>query len=84
MEYVRKCFDFEGITKKAGNCKITIFIICLASFLFLTLAVAVYSYAAESLTLEETVETALRNNPGLKISDAKIAFDPDTKQMERL
>ena len=72
MEYVWKCFDGQGVTKKAGNCKITIFIIYLALFLLLTLAVAVYSYAAESLTLEEAIEMALRNNPGLKTSDAQI------------
>jgi hypothetical protein len=46
MEYVWKCFDAEGVTKKAGNCKITIFVIYLALFLLLTLAVAAYSYAA--------------------------------------
>jgi hypothetical protein len=72
MEYVWKCFDDEGVTKKAGNRKITIFIIYLALILILTLAVAVYSYAAESLTLEEAVETALRNNPGLKTSDDQV------------
>lgn len=72
MEYVWKCFDDEGVRKKAGNRRITIFIIYLALFFLLTLAVAVYSYAAGSLTLEEAVETALRNNPGLKISDAQI------------
>jgi hypothetical protein len=69
MEYVWECFNDEGVTKKAGKRKITIFIIYLALILILTLAVAVYSYAAESLTLEDAVETALRNNPGLKTSD---------------
>ncbi len=72
MEYVWKCFDGEGVMKKAGNCKITTFIIYLALFLLLTLAAVVYSYAAESLTLEDAVETALRNNTGLKITDAQI------------
>jgi hypothetical protein len=52
MEYVWRCFDSEGVMKKTGNCKITIFIIYLASFLVLTFVVAVYSYAAESFTLE--------------------------------
>jgi outer membrane protein TolC len=41
------------------------------SFL-LMLSVAVYSYADESLTLEQAVDTALRNNPGLKAADAQI------------
>ena len=72
MEYVWKCFDGQGVTKKAGNCKITIFIIYLALFLLLTLAVTVYSYAAESLTREDSIEMALRNKPGLKTSDAQI------------
>jgi hypothetical protein len=66
VEYVRKCFDGQGVTKKAGNCIITIFIIYLALFLLLTLAVTVYSYAAESLIHKDPVEMAQRNNPGLK------------------
>jgi outer membrane protein TolC len=41
-------------------------------FTVLTLSVAVYSYAAENLTLEQAVETALRNNPGLKAADAPV------------
>ena len=68
MECVWKCFNDEGVTKKAGKRKITIFVIYLELILILTLAVAVYSYAVESLTLEDAVETALRNNPGLKTS----------------
>lgn len=68
MECVWKCFNDEDVTKKAGKRKITIFVIYLALILILTLAVAVYSYAVESLTLEDAVETALRNNPGLKTS----------------
>ncbi len=46
---------------------------CTALFLLLLAAVAVYSYAAESLTLQQAIETALRNNPGLKAADAQIA-----------
>jgi outer membrane protein TolC len=41
-------------------------------FIVLTLAVAAYSYAAENLTLEQAVDTAIRNNPGLKSADAQI------------
>jgi hypothetical protein len=40
MEYVWKCFDAEGAMKKAGNCKIMIFVIYLVLFLLLTRAVA--------------------------------------------
>lgn len=47
-------------------------ITCTALFLLLMAAVAVYSYAAENLTLEQAIETALKNNPGLKAADAQI------------
>jgi len=56
MEYVWKCFDDEGVTRKARNRKITTFIIYFALIILLTLVVAVYSYAAKSLTLEEAVD----------------------------
>jgi len=55
MEYVWNCFDDEGVTRKARNRKITTFIIYFALIILLTLVVAVYSYAAKSLTLEEAV-----------------------------
>lgn len=38
----------------------------------LLFAVAWSSYAAEALTLEQAVETALRNNPGLRAADAQV------------
>jgi outer membrane protein TolC len=41
------------------------------SFL-LMLSVAVYSYAGESLTLEQAIETAINNNPGLKAAGSQI------------
>jgi len=41
-------------------------------FLLLMAAVAIYSYAAENLTLEQAIETALKSNPGLKAADAQI------------
>ncbi|HSQ77703.1 MAG TPA: TolC family protein, partial [Nitrospirota bacterium] len=40
--------------------------------IMLLLVVAAYSYASESLTLEQAVDTALRNNPGLKAADAQV------------
>lgn len=40
--------------------------------LLLTLATALYCYAEESLTLGQAVETALRNNPGIKAADAQV------------
>jgi outer membrane protein TolC len=41
-------------------------------FLLLMAAVAIYSYAAENLTLEQAIETALNSNPRLKAADAQI------------
>jgi outer membrane protein TolC len=72
MEYVRQCFDDEGVTIRARRCKIAIIAVYLTLFIVLTLAVAAYSYAAENLTLEQAVDTAIRNNPGLKSADAQI------------
>jgi outer membrane protein TolC len=45
---------------------------CTMLFLLLMTAVAVYSYAAETLTLEQAIQTALKSNPGLKATDAQI------------
>jgi outer membrane protein TolC len=41
--------------------------------MLLTLTVAGYSYAAEPLTLEQAVSTALENNPGLRAADSEVA-----------
>jgi outer membrane protein TolC len=38
----------------------------------LTLLAAAYSYAAETLTLDQAIDLALRNNPGLKAADAQV------------
>jgi outer membrane protein TolC len=38
----------------------------------LTLLAAAYSYAAEMLTLDQAIDLALRNNPGLKAADAQV------------
>jgi len=40
--------------------------------LLLLLAVAMTVYAAEAITLEQAVETAVKNNPGLKAADAQV------------
>ena len=40
--------------------------------LLLLLAVAMTAYAEETITLEQAVETALKNNPGLKAADAQV------------
>lgn len=38
----------------------------------LSAVVAIYSYGAETLTLEQAVDIALRNNPGLRAADAQV------------
>jgi outer membrane protein len=40
--------------------------------LFLLLAVAMTAYATEALTLDQAIETALKNHPGLKAADAQV------------
>jgi outer membrane protein TolC len=40
--------------------------------LLLLLAVTVTVYAAEPLTLDQAIETALKNHPGLKAADAQV------------
>ncbi len=72
MEYGWKCFNDESVTLETGNCKLTVIAVTIILVILLTLVVAEYSYAAESLTLEQAVDTALRNNPGLKAADAQI------------
>lgn len=73
MEYGWKCFNDENVTTmKTGNCKLTVITVTIVLVILLTLVVAAYSYAAESLTLTQAVDTALRNNPGLKAADAQV------------
>ncbi len=72
MEHVRKCINEQSVTVGTRDCRATIFLALLVLLVALTLSVAVYSYAAEPLTLEQAIETALRNNPGLKAADAQV------------
>lgn len=72
MESVWKCFNEQSVTLKTGNCRLTVIAVYLALVILLTMVVASYSYAAENLTLEQAVDMALRNNPGLKAVDAQI------------
>ncbi len=57
---------------KTTKNRVISFFLCAVLFLLLVFAVAIYSYAAETLTLEQAVDTALRNNPGLKAADAQV------------
>jgi outer membrane protein len=52
--------------------KMMVFLVTFSLLMLLTLVVAVFSYAAESLTLEQAIDKALKNNPGLKAADAQI------------
>ncbi len=72
MEYGWKCFNDESVTMKTEHCKLTVIAVTIVLVILLTLVVAAYSYAAENLTLEQAVDTALRNNPGLKAADAQV------------
>ena len=72
MGYGWKCCNDESVVTKRLQCKIRVIGACLVLLVLLMLAVAVSSYAAEALTLEQAVETATKNNPGLKAADAQI------------
>ena len=72
MEYDRTCFDDQGVIMKSSVCRITLFATYLILTTLLTLVVAAYSYAAETLTLDQAIDMALRNNPGLKAADAQV------------
>ncbi len=72
MEYVRKCFDDQGVIMQSRKCKIALMATYLILTTLLTLLAAAYSYAAEMLTLDQAIDLALRNNPGLKAADAQV------------
>jgi outer membrane protein TolC len=69
MEYSRKCFIDKSLIIKSHVCNI---IVIGALSLLLTFAMAIYGYASESLTLEQAVTIAIKNNPGLKAADAQV------------
>jgi outer membrane protein len=72
MEYVRTCFDDQGVIVKSRTCKFALVATYVVLTALLTLLVASYSYAAEVLTLDQAIDMALRNNPGLKAADAQV------------
>ena len=72
MEYNRKCFDEQGFLMEKRSCMITLIAAYAVLITVLTLAVAAYSYAADAITLEQAIDTAIRNNAGLKASDAQV------------
>lgn len=72
MESVRKCFDDQGVIMTSRKCKFALFATYLLLITLLTFIAASYSYAAETLTLDQAIDMALRNNPGLKAADAQV------------
>jgi outer membrane protein len=72
MELFRKCFDDQGIIVKSRKCTFALIAAYLILSTLLTFMAAAYSYAAETLTLDQAIEIALRNNPGLKVADAQV------------
>jgi outer membrane protein len=75
MEYGRQCFTGESLKERKRErmkCRLIIFGLFFVLVMLLTFAVATYSYASDMLTLDQAIETALGNNPGLKAADAQI------------
>jgi len=72
MEYGRRCFDEQGVIRKSSACRISLFATYLILTTLLTFLAAAYSYASETLTLDQAIDIALRSNPGLKAADAGV------------
>ncbi len=70
MEQGRTCGNVEGVN--VSRCRIIITALMTLLLLVLTALVVTVSYGAEPLTLDQAVETALRNNPAMKAADAQI------------
>ena len=69
MEYNWTWIKSRNFSIKSRACNLLAIVLL---FLLLTFAVAVYSYAAEGLTLDQAIETAVRNNPDLKAADSQV------------
>ena len=52
--------------------EVSLVLVFVATVLLLLLAVVSTVYAAETLTLDQAIETALHKNPGLKAADAQV------------
>jgi outer membrane protein len=75
MEHVQQCFFGASVAEmkpKSFKCRLVIYSFFLLLVLLLTLVVTAYSYAAETLTLDQAITTALNHNPGLKAADSQI------------
>lgn len=69
MEYNRKCFIDKSLIIKSRVCNILIIGVL---SLLLIFAVAMYGYASERITLDQAIDMAIKNNPGLKVADAQV------------
>ncbi len=78
MEYGWKCLTGKSLKKleerkrERMKCRIALFGFFLIMVMLLALVAASYSYAAESLAIEQAIEKAMKNNPGLKAADAQV------------
>ena len=75
MEYGRQCFTGESLKEVQtihSKCVFTRVAVFSLLVLLLVLTVASYSYAAEPLTIEKAISTALHNNPGLRAADTQV------------
>jgi hypothetical protein len=69
LEYDRKCFDDQGVIMKSGTCRITLFATYLILTTPLTFTVAAYSYAAETLALDQAIDMALKKVTIARVMD---------------
>jgi hypothetical protein len=78
MEYDRTCFDDQGVIMKSSTCRITIFATYLILTTLLTVIVAAYSYAAETLALDQTIDIALK-----KVTIARVMDNRNLEHFHR-
>ena len=69
MEYVRKCFDDQGVIMQSRKCKIALMATYLILTTLLTLLAAAYSYAADMLTLDQAIDMALKKVTIARVMD---------------
>jgi len=75
MEYGWQCFfgkSIDAMHTVSAKCKAMHLAAFFLLVILLTLAVTTLSYAEETLSIEQAIQTALVNNPGLKAADTRI------------
>jgi hypothetical protein len=73
MESDRTCFDDQGVIMKSSVCRITLFATYLILTTLLTFIVAAYSYAAETLTLDQAIDMADKRVTIARIRENRIS-----------